>query len=62
MSLGVWLIASIQKRQIPYRGLNLGKSSPHLALELKDGEVLCVKAVTEPDTIMPVPSRHWFSC
>ena len=44
-------------------GSKPGERRPHLALELKDGEVLCVKVVTEPDTMtLPIPSHHLFSC
>lgn len=39
MNLGVWLIVSIQKRQIPYQGSKPGERGPHLALEFKDGEI-----------------------
>lgn len=63
MNLGVWVIVRIQKRQIPYQGSKPGERCPHLPLEFKDGEVLCVKVVTEPDTVaLPIPSRHLFSC
>ena len=39
MNLGVWLIVSIQKRQIPYQGSKPRERCSHLALEFKDGEV-----------------------